>query len=296
MANAASPHNPVWINGEIVAETEARVSVLDHGFLYGDSAYEAVRTFGGRPFLLDAHLRRLGRSAAGIGITLPNSVGVAVDDVLAASSGERLLRIIVTRGVGPLGYDIIADQPPTLIVLSRPMPTYPTAYYLDGLALAFVGVQRNHRNALDPSLKTSNLLNLRLAHMEARRAGADDAVILNARGEVTEASGSNIFAIRKATLFTPPHDAGILAGCTREFVLREIAPAIGMSVREEPMPPEALSDADEIFITSTTRSIHPVTRLDHKPVGDGRPGPLTRRLMRQFEARVGVPVFPEGSC
>lgn len=295
MTNPFSPSGVVWVDGKIVAESEARVSILDHGFLYGDSVYEAVRTFGGRPFLLDEHMTRLAHSAAGVGIPVPDHIIAAVDAVLAGAPEERLLRIILTRGVGPLGYALVGDQPPTLIVMSRPVPTYTADQYRDGITLAVVGVRRNSRQSLDPSLKTSNLLNVRLAYMEARRAGADDAVLLNAQGEVAEASGSNVFAVHGETLWTPPVDAGILEGCTRAFVLGRVAPAAGVAVRQDPMPLEALESADEIFITSTTRSILPVSRLDGCDVGDGRRGPVTARLMREFERRVGAPVFPPGA-
>lgn len=295
MAEASSSPPIVWMNGEIVAEADARISLLDHGFLYGDSVYEAVRTFGGRPFLLEAHLSRLAHSAEGVGIALPAALPGAIDAVLSRSSGERLLRIIVTRGIGPMGYAIVADQMPTLIVMSRPVPTFSLDHYNNGIALAVVGVQRNARQSLDPSLKTSNLLNVRLAYMEARRAGADDAVLLNAGGEVTEASGSNVFAIHGNTLWTPPVDAGILEGCTRAFVLGQVAPAVGVATKQDPMPLAALEQADELFITSTTRSILPVSRLDGRIVGEGRRGCVTTRLMQAFERIVGAPVFPAGT-
>ena len=290
-----SAEGVVWIDGELFAEADARISIFDHGFLYGDSVYEAVRTFGGHPFLLEEHLQRLVRSAAGVGIPVPETVRAAVAAVVAHSSGERLLRIILTRGVGPMGYALVEGQPPGLIVISRPVPSWSAEQYRNGIALAVVGVRRNSRQSLDPSLKTSNLLNVRLAYMEARRAGADDAVLLNGRGEVAEASGSNVFALHGETLWTPPVEAGILEGCTRAFVLGAVAAHTGVETRHDPMPLEALEEADEVFITSTTRNILPVTRLDQRAVGDGRRGPVTLRLMRGFEALVGVPVFPPGA-
>lgn len=274
----------VWLDGSVIPESEARVSVLDHGFLYGDSVYEAVRTFGEIPFLLDEHLRRLQRSAEGVGISVPVHLRAAIGSVLRGADGERLLRIILTRGVGPLGYEIVPDQKPTLVVLSRPLPRYPTSYYTDGIAVAVVSVRRNPRRSLDPSLKTSNLLNVRLAYMEARRNGADDAVMLNSRGEVAEASGSNVFIVHDQMLWTPPLDAGILEGITRNVVLTRLAPSVGLAIREGPMSLRSLHQASEIFITSTTRAIMPVTRIDNRSVGDGRPGTLTRRLMSAFES------------
>lgn len=282
----------VWVDGAVVPESEARVPILDHGFLYGDSVYESVRTFGGKPFLLDAHLRRLERSADGVGIPFPSHIRAAIAETLSGAKDERVLRIILTRGVGPLGYEIVADQKPTLIILSRVVPAYPVRYYTEGIGLAVVSVRRNSRQSLDPSLKTSNLLNVRLAYMEARRAGADDAILLNNRGEVAEASGSNVFVIKQRVLWTPPLEAGILEGITRDFVLRRLAPSVGMDTLQDVMPQDVLTSSDEVFITSTTRSIMPVTRVDGAVVGTGRPGPLTRRLMEQFEAEIGEKIFP----
>lgn len=277
-----------WIDGEVIPAVEARVSVLDHGFLYGDSVYEAVRTWRGRPFLLGEHLRRLRHSASGIAIPVPPHVPRAVDEVLAAAAddGEHLLRIILTRGVGPPTYEFRAAQEPTLIVLSLPLLHWPERLYREGARLAVVAVRRNPQDSLDPSLKTSNLLNLRLAHMEARRADADDAVLLNHQDEVAEASGSNVFLVERGTLCTPPLRAGILAGVTRAFVL-DLAAAEGIAVEESPIPLDRLRGADEIFLTSTTRSVMPATRLDGEAVGQGVPGPVTRRLMAAFERRVG---------
>jgi branched-chain amino acid aminotransferase len=295
---AMSTEGKVWIDGRVVPESEARISILDHGFLYGDSVYEAVRTFCGRPFLLDEHLARLERSATGVGIPMPPRLRGAIAEVLGPLPGEarsgtapdRLLRIILTRGVGPLGYEIVPGQKPTLIVMSRPVPIHPARCYTEGIALAVVSVRRNSRQSLDPALKTSNLLNVRLAYMEARRSGADDALMLNNRGEVAEASGSNVFVVDGGRLWTPPLDAGILEGCTRDFVI-QLARRAGLEVREDPMPLDALAHAREAFITSTTRSVMPVARIDGHRLEEA-PGPTTRRLMDAFEETVGCSVFP----
>ncbi|MBM3461617.1 MAG: branched-chain-amino acid aminotransferase [Armatimonadetes bacterium] len=278
-----------WIDGRVMPADEARVSILDHGFLYGDSVYEAVRTFGGRPFRLGAHLARLERSAAGLFIRMPEGIEAAVDDVLRAGHGEQLVRIMVTRGVGSLGYDLDPEQTPTLVLLGMPVPKYPARFYDEGVRLATTDIRRNPQNSLDPSLKTSNLLNLRLAFMDARRQGADDVVMLNHRGEVAEASGSNIFLVKDGALQTPEMGAGILGGITRDFVIR-LARDNGFQVTEGVISPEALRAADEVFLTSTTRSIMPATVLDSIPVGGGLPGALTRSLMESFEARVGAPI------
>jgi branched-chain amino acid aminotransferase len=284
------------VNGKISADTHATISILDHGFLYGDSAYEAVRTWKGKPFLVDEHLARLARSAAGLCIDLPSNIPEAIQQVLHADShgeweDERLLRIIVTRGKGHLGYDIDPAQKPGLVIISRPVPKYPARFYTEGLRLAVVGVRRQSRTALDPALKTSNLLNLRLAFFEAHRAGADDSILLNADGDVAEASGSNVFIVSHGRVLTPPLDAGILAGITRTFVI-DLARDLEVPIAEERISLERLHAADEIFITSTTRSVMPAGMLDGKPIGaHGAPGPVTKRLMEGFEKRVGVPLY-----
>jgi len=277
-----------WIDGTLSRVADARVPVLDHGFLYGDSVYEAVRTYGRRPFLLGEHLARLEHSARGLHIPMPADIPRAVAEVLAADDGdERLLRIIVTRGVGPLGYAIQPDQEPMLVILSLKAPVYPRACYDEGLRLAVVSVRRNPHSSLDPGLKTSNLLNLRLAFMEARERGADDAVMLNHEGDVAECSGSNLFVVRDGRLATPPTSAGILQGITRGFVLG-VAREAGVATEERRIPRVELAEADEVFITSTTRSIMPATVLDDRPVGTGAPGPVTRLLMQRFGEKVAA--------
>jgi len=305
-----------WINGRIVADKDAHISVMDHGFLFGDSVYETIRTWGGRPFLLQEHLARLERSARGVCIPLPPGVEEAIEAVLrhtatlalkakrssrmkhrdgpalsksARGSEERLLRVILTRGTGPVGYEVEPSQIPTLIVLSRPLPAIPQRFYQDGMSLAVVSTRRNSRSALDPALKTSNLLNLRMAYMEARRLGADDAILLNHQGDVAESSGSNIFLVQQGRLATPILDVGILQGITRNFVLH-LAQEAGIATSEERLTLEHLRQSEEIFLTSTTRSIMPVSKLDGEAIGQGIPGPLTLRLIRCFEERVGHPL------
>ena len=282
-----------WVDGRIVPDESATVSILDHGFLYGDSVYEAVRTWSGRPFLLQPHLERLERSAKGLFIPFPDGIPRVVDEMLAWRAGEqeRLLRIILTRGVGSLGYEIDVSQEPTLVVLSRPLPSYPPRFYREGVHLVVVAVRRNPRSALDPSLKTSNLLNLRLAFMEARRRGADDALLLNHDGDVAEASGSNVFAVINGRLATPPVETGILQGITRGFVM-DLAEREGWKVAEERISLPDLEAATEVFVTATTRSIMPVATIDGRPVGTGKPGPVTCLMVRRFEEAVGQSLCP----
>ena len=287
----------VDIDGRIVAPEDAVVSVFDRGFLYGDSVYEVLRTYQGRPFATEAHLGRLERSAARIGLTLPWPAGrlaTEVDRVLAAADDlaeghESYVRIVVTRGAGPIGLDPGLAEDPRTILIVQPLHQPPRALYEAGAAVAVVGVERNRRAAVDPAAKTGNYLNSVLALREARGREADEAVMLDAGGHLTEGASSNVFLVRGGRLCTPALDVGILEGVTRATVLA-LARETGVEVDEGPLTAGDLARADEAFLTSTIREILPVTRVDGAQVGEGRPGPVTRRLQAAFRARVGAPV------
>ncbi len=273
------------VNGIITPAEEARVSVLDNGFTYGDSVYEVLRTYGGRPFEPGRHFRRLRRSAARLGFDVPAADAqllAQVDALLArAPGGESYIRIIVTRGVGDCSYNFDRVQGPTVVMIQKPLPPYPPRHYEEGIRVAAVGVRRNHPRALDPAIKSSNLLNNILAVREAQSRGADEPVLLNQEGFLAEGASTNVFAGRGGTLVTPPLSAGILAGITREVVL-ELVAGLGIPCREQPLHVEDLLGADEAFMTSTTREVVPIRQVDESLVADGRPGPLTRRVMRAF--------------
>jgi branched-chain amino acid aminotransferase len=273
------------INGKVAPAEEACVSVLDNGFAFGDSVYEVLRTYGGRAFEPGRHFRRLRASAARLGFSVPASDAdllAQVDGLLArAGEGESYIRIVVSRGLGDCSYDFEKVQGPTVVMIQKPLPLYPASYYTDGIKVAAVGIRRNHPRALDPAIKSSNLLNNILAVREAQARGADEPVLLNQDGFLAEGASTNVFLVRGRTVFTPPLSAGILAGITREVVL-ELLPGLGLPSREPPLHLEDLLSADEAFMTSTTREVVPVTRVDETPVGDGRPGPLTRRVMEAF--------------
>jgi branched-chain amino acid aminotransferase len=275
------------VNGIVVPAEEARVSVLDNGFAFGDSVYEVLRTYSGRAFEPGRHFRRLRASAARLGIVLPApdaSLLEQVDGLLArAGSGESYIRIIVSRGLGDCSYNFDKVVGPTIVMIQKPLPPYPAWHYEDGIKVAAVGVRRNHPKALDPAIKSSNLLNNILAVREAQSRGAEEPVLLNQEGFVAEGASTNVFLARGGTLLTPPLSAGILAGITREVVL-ELAKHLGVPSREEPLHLEDLLAADEAFMTSTTREVVPVRQVDEAPVGGGRPGPLTRRVMEAFRA------------
>ena len=288
----------VSVNGRITGASEARVSPLDRGFLYGDSVYETIRTYAGRPFRLGPHLDRLRRSAGALGIEsarAPVDIAASVLATIAAaqdaaSSGggpgggapaEWAIRVILTRGSGGAGYDTSACGPPTLVVHVRPMPALPEGATREGVDVAIVPVTRNAPTALDPAIKSSNLLNNYLAWEAGRARGVFEAILLNAAGRIAEGASSNLFVARDGRLATPALSAGILSGITRAAVL-EAANAAGVAVDETDLLPADLTSAEEAFLTSTLKGVLPIRRCDGWPIRDGRPGPLTRRLREAF--------------
>ena len=271
------------VNGEITPAAEARVSVLDNGFTFGDAVYETLRTYGGRPFHLDRHLERLRRSAQRLAIALP-----AGDDALArdldallrqAANSESYIRIIVSRGVGDISYDFDRVAGPTVVLVVKPLAPIPPQQYVDGVPVILSSVRRNDPLALDPAMKSCNLINNILAVQEAQARGAVEPIMLNSVGEVAETASSNVFLVQKGVLLTPPLEAGILAGVTRGVVL-ELAASLDIAVREEPIAVKDLLAADEAFVTSTLKEVMPIATIDARPVGSGRPGPVTLRLLR----------------
>lgn len=275
------------VNGRISPPDEAVVSPLDRGFLYGDSVYETIRTYGGRPFLLPRHLDRLRRSAERLAIP-HGAAPVDVERELArtlreAGNPESAIRIVLSRGVGPIGYDPEPLGPPTLVIYVRACPPLPEAWRREGVDVAIVQVTRNPAVSLDPAIKSSNLLNNILAWQEARQLGVYEPILLNAGERLAEGASSNLFLVREGRLLTPPLEAGILQGITRDLVL-DLARRDGLPVSEETLAAEDLRRADEAFITSTLKGILPVRRCDGWPIHDGRPGRLTRRLIDLFDA------------
>ncbi len=288
----------VNLNGVIVPPDQAKVSVFDRGFLYGDSVYEVVRTYGRRPFELDAHLLRLGRSAQRLAFRLPWSeerVRAEIARTLAATpeqgaedpdaapwnAGELSLRVMMTRGAGELGLDPALAVDPVALVISSPLRGPPRQAYRDGVACRIVGVRHDAPEAADTTAKTGAHLSNVLAVGEARRGGAHEALLLDRDGLVTEGASSNVFAVRGGEIYTPPLAVGILEGVTRGIVIA-LARSSGVAVHEVPLRSQALAAADELFITSTAREILPVTALDGGAVGSGRVGDLTTRLRHLF--------------
>lgn len=269
----------VYLDGRLVPASEARVSVFDRGFLYGDGVFETVRAYGGRFFMADAHHARLVRSAGYAGIALPFDAA-GFRRILQETLGDRrdaLVRVTVTRGEGPPVPDPAGSGPPTVLAVARPAPE---PDFERGIALA-----TGPWVVAGGEAKTLSHLGSVVALAEARRRGADEAVRLNPAGEVAEGSVSNLFGVWAGTLVTPPLDAGILAGVTRGVVL-ERARRAGLDVAERPIRPAALGRADELFVTSTGWEVMPVTKLDGAPVGGGKPGPVTIRLAEWFRHAV----------
>lgn len=280
----------VYVNGTIRDAREASVPVLDHGFLYGEGIYETLRTYDGRPFLFERHMRRLRHSAELMALPLPFSDAellAHVTDTMAAvpGPGERYVRVLVTRGVGDLSYNPAVTPTPTLVVIVKPFTPFPERAFAEGIRLSLVSVRRNHPQALNPMIKSNNLLNNALAMQEAIREGADEALMQNQAGELVECSQSNFFLVRGGAALTPPLAAGLLPGITRDVVM-ELAPTLGIPCREARLTPADLATADEAFITGTTREVTPVVSIDRTPIGSGVPGPITRRLLEAFRARV----------
>lgn len=283
----------ISIDGELFDEKTAVVPVFDRGFLYGDSVYEVTRTVSGRPVDLVRHLERLERSAEAIYLPMPprGAIVEAVARTLAAAGNpESYLRVIVTRGAGEIGLDVSLADKPRLIVIVKPLGLPAAVLYRDGAAVALVNVRRNLRRAVDPAVKSGNYLNNIMALAEAKRAGAYESIMCNADGRMVEGSTSNIFVVSGGRIRTPALDDGLLAGITRRRVF-ELAAAAGHPIEEAHLLPEDLRTAEEAFITSSVRGVLPITRVDAQPVGDGRPGRLTRELMGlydEFLARVAA--------
>ena len=280
----------VNVDGRLSGEREAVVSVFDHGFLFGEGVYEVMRTYHHRPFLFEPHMRRLRASAERIALPIATTdaeIGARIAATIEAAQlpGEAYIRLLVTRGVGEIGYDPSLCPAPTIVVIVKPHVELPAAVYAEGVKIALVSVVRNHPSSVNPIIKSNNLLNNALASQEAQRRGAAEALMKNHRGEICECAMSNIFLVTKGVLRTPPVDAGILAGVTRAFVM-DLAGKAGIPTREDVLREEDLASADEAFFTSTTREIVPVSRVDDVVIGEGKPGPITTQLRGLFKAAI----------
>lgn len=298
----------VYVNGVVTDARDAVVPVYDHGFLYGEGIYETLRTYAGEPFLIDRHLARLRHSAALMTLSVPLSdrelfervretlrEGHAEIPRAGASSGdEAYIRILLTRGVGELTYSLAACPVPTLVIIVKPYVAPPEWTFINGIRIALVSIRRNHPAALNPIIKSNNLLNNALAMQEALGSGAQEALMQNQAGEIVECAQSNVFVVLKGTVITPPVEAGLLPGITRGFVL-ELASDLGLRAIEARLTPTDVLSADEVFLTGTTREITPVIEIDQAKIGTGTPGPITTRLQAAFGDRVQTLTRAAGS-
>jgi branched-chain amino acid aminotransferase len=277
----------VWINGTLYDKEHAKVSVYDHGLLYGDGVFEGIRCYGGKVFKLKAHVKRLFDSARSIGLTIPytpEQVAEAIKSTLKVNGlTDGYIRPVVTRGAGNLGLDPRKCSNPQVIIITDLIALYPPEFYDSGLDIVTVATLRNHPAATNPRIKSLNYLNNVLARMEATLAGCQEALMLNHKGDIAECSGDNIFLVRAGKLWTPPLDAGILDGITRDTVI-ELARDAGMTVLETALSRHDVYIADECFLTGTAAEIVPVARCDGRPIGTGKPGPVTRQLRERFMA------------
>ena len=279
----------IFMNDRLVPEEEARVSVFDHGLLYGDGVFEGLRSYSGRVFRLDAHLDRLWASARAICLEIPlpkEQVAKAVVDTLAANRlADGYVRLVVTRGAGSLGLDPNRTANPQVIVIADTISLYPREFYDKGLRIVTAATQRVQSAALSPRIKSLNYLNNIMAKLEGLQAGCVEALMLNHKGEVAECTADNVFAVRRGAVVTPPPDAGILEGITRGAVM-ELALAAGIDCRETTLTRHDLYTADEVFITGTAAEVVPVVEIDGRKIGTGVPGPVTKRLASDFHRLV----------
>ena len=275
----------VYINGQYFPKEDAKISVYDHGLLYGDGVFEGLRSYEGNVFRLREHLDRLWKSAKAICLEIPMSLddmAAAVNETLSKNNlSDAYIRLVVTRGSGSLGLDPNRTSDPQVIIITDRIALYPEEYYRNGLEIITVSTIRNHPAALSPRIKSLNYLNNILAKIEGLQAGCVEALMLNHQGEVAECTGDNIFLVRDGKLFTPPIDAGILEGITRDVVI-ELAGEQGLPVHEIALTKHDVYIADECFLTGSAAEVVPVVKVDSRIIGDGKPGPVTRALTDGF--------------
>ncbi len=291
----ATDGRAVSIDGRVVGPDAAVVSVYDRGFLFGDAVFEVLRTYGGKPFALEAHVARLRGSAARVAMVLPWDDATVRRDVeetvAAAGGGELYVRIVVTRGSGPMSLDPDTARSPLRVVLVQPVTVPPREAYARGIAAVTVRTKRTVDGTEAEGAKVTNYLPNLLAMRDAKARGGAEALVLDPAGNVLEGATSNVFAVARGGIVTPPESAGILAGITRRYVV-EAARRSGIQVVEEPLPLATLCGADEAFITSSIREVLPVVRIDDHVIGSGAPGPTTRALHRALREAAGVGASP----
>ncbi|MFN2541511.1 MAG: branched-chain-amino-acid transaminase [Chthoniobacterales bacterium] len=288
----------IYIDGKFYPQNEAKVSVFDHGLLYGDGIFEGIRFYNGRVFRLEEHLARLWDSARSICLEIPMSMREMTDALLQTIRENDLrqgyIRLLVTRGVGNLGLNPEQCKHPSVIIIAATVTLYPEAMYQKGLTLVTCATRRTSPGALNPAVKSLNYLNNVMARIEANLAGADEALMLNDSGNVAECTADNVFIIKRGQIFTPPITAGALRGITRAIVF-EIAGELGIKVVETDVTRHDVFIADECFLTGTAAEIIPVIEVDGRRIGTGKPGAISTRMVarfRQLTRETGTPIYP----
>jgi len=287
----------IFIDGKYYSERDAKVSVFDHGLLYGDGIFEGIRAYHGRVFKLKEHIDRLFYSAKAILLDIPMSHAQVCNAILETCRKNKIrdgyIRLLVTRGVGTLGLNPKSCRRPSVIIIAGKIQLYPPEYYQRGLDIITVPTIRNLHSALNPAIKSLNYLNNILAKIEANNGGCEEAVMLNSEGFVAECTGDNLFIVKNGALFTPPLSAGALYGITRHTVM-ELAGAAGLEVSEPNLTRYDLFCADECFLTGTGAELIPVVKIDGRFIGNGKPGKITRQLEDDYHALTkasGEPIY-----
>ncbi len=280
----------IWMNGTLVDPNDAKVSVFDHGLLYGDGCFEGIRVYGGHVFKLQAHVERMQASARRIHLEPPYSdseLATAIEETVRANRIEDgYVRVVYTRGKGSLGLSPFSCTEPACIIIADTITLYPEEMYTQGMPVVIAQRPRIPIECLDPQIKSLNYLNNILAKVEAIDAGVHEAIMLNTQGKVAECTGDNIFLVKDGEIITPDTAAGMLHGITRQFVMEEVAPACGYTVTEREVERDELFAADEIFLTGTAAEVIGVSSIDGTPIGSGVVGPITRQLTEQFRGMV----------
>jgi branched-chain amino acid aminotransferase len=279
----------IYIDGKLHDEADARISVFDHGLLYGDGVFEGIRFYNGRVFRLEEHVRRLYDSARSILLTIPmtpEEMTAAVCETCRANGlTDGYIRLVITRGAGPLGLSPYKCPKASVIIIACSIQLYPESAYENGLIMATCATRRPTHDTLSPQVKSLNYLNNVMAKVEAIQAGAEEGLMLNERGLVAECTGDNLFIIRDGVIYTPPISAGALDGITRKAVF-DIAASLGITIREADISRHDIYTADECFLTGTAAEVIAATKLDQRPIGTGKPGPVTNRVITAFRALV----------
>ena len=287
----------IYIDGKFYSEANAKISVFDHGLLYGDGIFEGIRFYNGRVFRLEEHLLRLWDSARSICLEIPMTMPDMTEAVLETIRQNHLrdgyIRLLVTRGIGNLGLNPTQCKSPSVIIIAATIALYHQDFYRKGLTIVTCATRRSNPAALNPAVKSLNYLNNVMARIEANLAGADEALMLNDAGNVAECTADNVFVVKHGQIFTPPVAAGALRGITRSVVF-EIAAELGVKVRETDITRHDVFVADECFLTGTAAEIVPVVKADGRSIGNGKPGPITARIIarfRQVTRETGTPIF-----